>query len=338
MSRSRRFTFTLNNPCLCVDYFKKLDENVTVNRFVFGFEKGEQDTPHLQGYLETKNPCRLTGVNTVLTAHWETAKSDSTANYKYCTKDGNFQEKGDWSKEQKGKKRAVDISKEVIKGLLNKKTRQEVKNSHHYIMRKKAYDERIIEINNLRVLKEMHEKYKDSKIKLWQKNILEQLFVQDTRKIMWVVDETGNSGKSYLARLLSFVYGYDLFDGVTSSAHVAYLISESPNGFVFDVTRQDASHFSYNTLESVKNGFVMSGKYAGIKRVFHPVPVIVFANFEPDTSSRTLSEDRWCIHRLNGVQGQTPSHSLPPSRYLPEEVPLREEEGLREEERLEQLP
>ena len=74
------------------------------------------------------------------------------------------------------------------------------------------------------------------------------------------------------------------------------LISDFPCGFVFDVTRSDSKMFSYNTLEMVKNGFIMSGKYSGIRRTIMPCPVIVFANFEPDASS--LSADRWCIHNV----------------------------------------
>lgn len=163
----------------------------------------------------------------------------------------------------------------------------------------------------------MHDQYKTALVKKWQLDIMTSLFAQGSRKVLWVVDAVGNSGKSYLARILSFVYGYDLFDGVSAANHITYLISPRPNGFIFDVTRSDARLFSYQTLEQVKNGFIMSGKYAGIKRLFKPVPVIVFANFEPERSIATLSEDRWDIHHLENVQIQPAIFPLPPCDWTP---------------------
>lgn len=323
MSRTRRFCFTLNNPVIGFDYYKKLDQSA-ITRFIFGYEIGEQQTPHLQGYVEYKYPQRLTEVNKVLTCHWEVAKGDSFANYTYCSKSGQVQLKGDWSKEKQGKKRkSPDSAKEVIQALLDPKKREDMKCTSNYLYRKKAYDERVQEIQYLQALHSQHEIYKDSKLFQWQVDVLDQLFSQNNRKILWVYDEEGGCGKSYLARVLAFKYGYDLFDGVTSCNHVAYLISESPRGFVFDVTRADSSHFSYNTLESVKNGFVMSGKYAGIKRIFKPVPVIVFANFAPDTSSSsTLSADRWQVHHVSSSSSVSPPVlPSPPSSYCPPSLP-----------------
>ena len=37
--------------------------------------------------------------------------------------------------------------------------------------------------------------------------------IVDNRKVLWVYDENGNSGKSFLARFLSNLYGYVLVTG-----------------------------------------------------------------------------------------------------------------------------
>ena len=111
---------------------------------------------------------------------------------------------------------------------------------------------------------------------------------------------------------------------------ITSLISDIPRGFVFDVTCSDNHHFSYNTLEMVKTGFIMTGKYMGIRRTYTPVPVAVFANFSPEEAAFSL--DRLCIHHVEAseiaLQAQT---HLPFPPYQPESIflhsPEKEEEG-----------
>ena len=110
----------------------------------------------------------------------------------------------------------------------------------------------------------------------WQSSCLIHVNYQGHRKICWYYDEEGGIGKTWFAHYLHYCFQYDLFDGVTSARDITSMITVKPVGFVFDVTRSDASHFSYNTLETVKNGFIMTGRYTSIKRLFLPVPVIVF--------------------------------------------------------------
>ena len=159
---------------------------------------------------------------------------------------------------------------------------------------------------------------------------MKHLFHQPLRKICWYLDEFGGVGKSYLAHLLYFLYGFELFDGITCAQDITSLISDFPRGFVFDVTRSDNHRFSYNTLEMVKTGFIMTGKYMGIRRTYTPVPVAVFANFSPEEAA--FSSDRLCIHHVKAseiaLQAQT---HLPFPPYQPESIflhsPEKEEEG-----------
>ena len=52
----------------------------------------------------------------------------------------------------------------------------------------------------------------------------------------------------------------------------------------------------HTTLESMKNGYIVSGKYEGRIRSFKPCPVCVLANFLPDYTK--LSMDRWEVVEL----------------------------------------
>ena len=52
-------------------------------------------TPHLQGYIYFKEKKSTAGVRRLCTrAHWLSAKGDSNANFTYCSKEGNFAERG----------------------------------------------------------------------------------------------------------------------------------------------------------------------------------------------------------------------------------------------------
>lgn len=109
----------------------------------------------------------------------------------------------------------------------------------------------------------------------WQVSVCRKLFSQCDREVMWVFDEMGGTGKSKLAHVLEACYGFDLFDGITKTNDVAQMFSARPRDILFDVTRSDASLFAYGTLEACKNGFVMSGKYRGIKVRFEPVVLLM---------------------------------------------------------------
>lgn len=298
-----RWCFTLNNFEKSVDY-KKLfsDERNNLRRCVWGVEKGEQGTNHLQGYFEFHRSYRISHLKVILPrAHFEAARGNAKQNYEYCTKDGSFETLGDWEvilKSGTKRRRAEHEHKSLLLGLLGS-DRERFKNSIQYIARKSAYDERVRELSDLSARIERFGQYSSKLLSGWQMSVLRRLFNQNDRAILWVYSVDGGFGKSFLAHFLNSVYDFELFDGVTKTHDIAHMLGEVFSGIVFDVTRDDASHFAYSTLESLKNGFVSSGKYKGIRRIFRPVPVIVFANFEP-VSSR-LSADRLDIKCLDGL-------------------------------------
>lgn len=85
--RARRWCFTLNN------YSEEELSQLSHNNYLFciGKEVGENGTPHLQGYLESKSAVRFDTLrNLCPRAHWEPAKGNREANVAYCTKEGNY--------------------------------------------------------------------------------------------------------------------------------------------------------------------------------------------------------------------------------------------------------
>lgn len=103
MSRSRAWVFTINN--WTDDDIQNLD-NAECTYIIYGKEVGEQGTPHLQGYIYFPTLKSLKQVKSTLgsRAHVETAKGNAQQNFEYCSKQGDFTERGDipMSNKQKG--------------------------------------------------------------------------------------------------------------------------------------------------------------------------------------------------------------------------------------------
>lgn len=99
--KSRSFVFTLNN-------YNGADveslSNFSCRYIIFGREIGESGTPHLQGYVVFDNPRSFNSIKSLLPrAHIEIAKGDADSNYEYCSKQGDFVERGQRPLSQKKK-------------------------------------------------------------------------------------------------------------------------------------------------------------------------------------------------------------------------------------------
>lgn len=241
-SRSKlgyRFCFTLNNYTESetkglLDHF-----NTKHIKYIIGYEKGEQGTPHLQGYIESPKRIRPIECFKNKRIHWESAKGSKDDNFKYCSKDG-------------------------------------------------LYDTNILDVFLPDISPEgMYP---------WQKEILDIcLSVPDKRSIHWYWDSEGNSGKTTLAKYLSFYHNAIPLRGKTND--ILHCAAEHNSSiYIFISPRTNEDYFPYEGLELIKDGYFMSGKFES-KPIIRPSPhVIVFANFEPNTSK--LSLDRWIIHQI----------------------------------------
>lgn len=87
---------------------------------IFGYERGEKGTPHLQGYVHLKNAKTLSAVKKMMPrAHLEPRKGTIDQAVDYCKKEGDFEEFGVKPKTSKEKgeaekgrwKRVLELSK-----------------------------------------------------------------------------------------------------------------------------------------------------------------------------------------------------------------------------------
>ncbi|UBJ25905.1 replication-associated protein [Red panda feces-associated circular DNA virus 14] len=95
-SQAKRWLFTLNN-------FSEVERDGLLERlrelssyFIVGRERGEEGTPHLQGYIIFKSQYRLARVKDLVSqrAHFEIARGSPASNRVYCSKENDFVEFG----------------------------------------------------------------------------------------------------------------------------------------------------------------------------------------------------------------------------------------------------
>lgn len=93
MQQLRHFCFTINNyTSTDIEQVK----NLPYKYLIFGYEVGENNTPHLQGYCSLKSLSRFTTLKKLLPrAHFEKAMGNWESNFRYCSKDGKFEEFGE---------------------------------------------------------------------------------------------------------------------------------------------------------------------------------------------------------------------------------------------------
>lgn len=121
----------------------------------------------------------------------------------------------------------------------------------------------------------------------------------DPRKIIWVYDPKGNTGKTALCKYLMVTepQKYYCVNQMGGMHHFGTIVREALksewNGgcMLIDLARDAQEKSFYEPLECLKNGMITSLKYVGGTSVFNIPHVVVFANFEPEGDR--LSKDRW---------------------------------------------
>lgn len=133
----------------------------------------------------------------------------------------------------------------------------------------------------------------------WQEE-LEQLLEQpvDDRAIIWIYDPAGSSGKSKFAKKMALKKDTVLLEPFKTSdmRHLlkqAYSDNEIKTVIINVPRSYDATYLAgcYKLAESLKDGFVMSGKYEGCNLTVAAPHVVFLSNEEPD-------QTKWSSDRL----------------------------------------
>lgn len=108
---ARNVCFTINNYTE-----NEMDDLMNWNQvryLVFGKEVGENGTPHLQGYVEFKEPKKFATIKKKIPrAHMESRHGTAKQAADYCKKDGDYTEIGEISNQ--GKRTDIDMACDMI--------------------------------------------------------------------------------------------------------------------------------------------------------------------------------------------------------------------------------
>jgi len=260
-SRCRKWVFTLNNYT-DTEYTGILKVfNSKKFLYIVGKEVGEiKGTPHLQGYIEHKNPISFKSLkkinNRVFLAK---SKGSREQNIKYCSKEGNYD------------------SNFPMKDFYNEN--EYLLDKYYKNVEWKEWQSDILE----RIKVEPDERQINW---FWEKNgkvgksyLCRYLNLKYPNMIIC----DGKKG--------------DIFNAIKSLKERKDYDFTLPICVIMDIPRHNEGWENYGVIEQIKNGFVYSGKYEGGNLNFLTPHIYIFANFKPNMLK--WSKDRYNIVNID---------------------------------------
>lgn len=251
--------FTLNNWTNEEVAQMALDFSLFCNKWIYGKEIGENDTPHLQGFLVLNTKDRLSGIKKKFgnRYHFEKMKGTEEEAVRYCCKDGD-----------------ITLSSNVFPEFWLKPLK----------IKRNVGDTLIKKENFFPWQKEIL-------------NIIED-DINDDRHIYWIWESEGNVGKSAFTKYLCHHKGSLLIRKGKDAdiMNSAFNYKNELNLIICDIPRVIGNRISTSAIESLKDGIIVNTKYE-TGQVIIPSPIIIiFSNYYPETSG--LSKDRWKIRKI----------------------------------------
>lgn len=345
---ARHWCFTVNNYTPeTFQYVTTLRENI---KFVIvAKEVGESGTPHLQGYFilsvkKTLNQAKIAIVGIGNHAHMEKARGGFQHNVDYISKGS--MAKDDWRKfgtshptyglnadvtEVGVRPKAVQAKGETIYEVMQNYVTENAGRLNEDDMGASNFqflckhEDRFNEI----IQKDINDSIKcDIELWPWQQAVYDYWVSKKVgdRRILFIVDPRGNSGKSILAKYCFINRPDTQLIQIGKSRDMAYLVKNSTTVFFINIPRKKREHVNYDFMEDLKDGIIQSPKFRSTTKMFRESPnVIVLTNSMPDMEA--LSEDRYVILLLeNGTFTCEQVEELN-AGYVPPEIPEQAEQA-----------
>lgn len=264
---------------------------------------------HIQGYVQFKKQLSVKQIKQLFGDKGMHVERRMAPNYlsaiEYCKQEKNgrfhdFVEFGDHTNSQGKRTDLIGIRNKIRDGqkvteiIHNTESGKEL---NHILTFNKAFKSYEEFVDDKKSRDEVLKEYEGVVWKKWQQDLIDEIALpyeqQDKRKVIWVYDEIGNQGKSYLAiYLVLMTNAYYITGGKQADILYGY---QNQNVVVYDLARTYSDNVSHimTTVENFKSGSFLSTKYVTRLRVFKKPVCVIFANFLPDLSA--LSKDRWDI-------------------------------------------
>lgn len=244
---------------------------------------------HFQGMLLLKTRHRIGQLKKMFspTAHWEVMKGTVSQSLAYTSKE-ETRIGGPWRfgevDEAGGQGSRADIRE--LKRKIDSGVSLDVIQDENPLFFDQRYVTMARNMINHKVRRQamgkLEEKYASSRLRPWQQECVDLLAVQDDRRILWISDFEGESGKSFLCQWLLVCQGYQVL-GQGKYQDLVYNVEVSASGYVFDIPAAVKEEFlPYSLMEKIKDGVLVSTKYEGGTKLLSSNKVVVFANMGPD--------------------------------------------------------
>lgn len=290
MLQSKNWCFTLNN--YTEGDINSLDK-LECKYIIYGKEVGKCGTPHLQGFVAFEKRKTFSKVKLSFDKyHLEKCKGSAKQNIIYCKKDGVFLERGDVPHQGSRSDLLAMVTDKC--NVSNTNTDMVSKYGDSYITHYKTVTNMATLLRRDKTLVIMKNMFTIESLRPWQSQILKTLNEQNDRQVLWIYDEPGNTGKTYLAKCI--VSQYDGIYFTNSKSSDIFYAYKSQTHVVFDFSRCKDGFIVYSTIESLKNGIYFSSKYESSQNIFEPPKIIILSNFLPDR--KMLSADRWQVYEV----------------------------------------
>lgn len=291
-SRALNWCFTTNNYTDDhVATLRALGDSNDVKYLIFGYEVGDNGTPHLQGFVSFTKRLRFSQVTELIPdSHLSVTRQLKNA-IEYCKKEGNFVEFGSCPDGPGTRSDLSEFKAFVKNGNVDIRIIRE-----EYSLICAKYPRFVNEYirDNLPSIPFEHFPLRD-----WQQRLNHDLLLPPCdRKIIFIVDAAGNKGKTWFAKMYCSMHDNAQLLLPTKKADMAYALQSNLRVLFMDAPRsKQGEYLQYDFLEEIKNGYVMSNKYESYVKRFGPVHVVVNMNETPDMTK--LSADRYDIRILN---------------------------------------
>lgn len=307
---AKRWVFTVNN--YSNDDFKKVCCFLESCQYgIVGKEVGASGTPHLQGFLILKDKKRLASLKKLIGVDIHLDRSnakDINKPINYCKKgeqskeewnasgiqgpnfgrNASFNEYGS-SKTNQGKRNDLLVAKMMLDAG---KTVEDVARNDETFSVFLKYPQALREYERMNA---PSLKIEEHVLRDWQASLEKELLkpASDT-KIKFIVDLTGNSGKTWFAKYWMVKHPHTQILSPAKKQDMIYCIDEHIKYLFVNCTREQCEILNYSFLESVKDRLIFSTKYQSyMKHLRNDVHVVVMMNQHPDL--KKLSAHRYDI-------------------------------------------
>lgn len=306
-AQSKKWVFTINN-------YTPEDVELIKKWGIYGgaqLERGEEGTPHIQGFVIFKTNQRLNALKKVHSkAHWEVMRGTIEDSENYCSDEDTRIEGtepfvwGERPVNRQGARTDLDDAIDAIRSAVGG-VRSRLDAAIDAQPSSVAKYARGLEVIAQSLVRREVTALPTPVWRPWQADLVTTLEqTPDDRHILWFQDDKGGQGKS------TFITNYirdSSRNAITLSGRVAdmaYMFEQGTKVVFFDITRTQAENMDhlYSFAESLKNGFLVSTKYASVVKVFQPPHVVFFANVPPPPAGTKWSSDRVILTRLGEQQ------------------------------------